>query len=216
MKVSIIITSYNYGEFLERSIRSCLTQNWESKNFEVICIDDRSEDRSIDIMKKYSLRHENFRYHVNAENVGVAGSANAGIRLAEGRYFVRVDADDYVSRDFARLMCMALEDNSNDYLGVTCDYYLVTDTEEKIKRVQHQIEPISCAMMYRMDRFVNVHNVYDPSFRHREEEALRKQMGVDYKLLHLPLALYRYRMHDRNKTKNLEEMSKAELNLRYV
>lgn len=197
-------------------MRSCLSQNLEAKEYEVICIDDGSTDRSIEILEKYAERHKNFRFKVNESNLGVAGSANEGVRLSEGRYFVRVDADDYVTPDFAGLLSRTLEDNSNEYIGATCDYYVVNDNEEKLRRVHHEVEPISCAMMYRTDRFADASGVYDPKFRHREEEALRRKLGSDYKLLHLPLALYRYRMHDTNKTKNLPEMAKAKEALKNV
>ena len=47
MKVSIIVTNYNYGRFIPRCLRSCLSQNFENKDYEILVIDDNSSDNSI-------------------------------------------------------------------------------------------------------------------------------------------------------------------------
>ena len=61
MLVSIIITNYNYGNYLHRCIRSCLNQSMPINNFEVIVVDDSSKDNSNDIIEEYKSL-PNFRY----------------------------------------------------------------------------------------------------------------------------------------------------------
>ena len=102
MKISIIITNFNYGKYIERCIRSCMNQNYSSglknlnKDFEIIVVDDCSTDDS----KKKITRYEkfiNFNSIFNKKNIGVAASANKAILKSKGKYFIRVDADDYIS-----------------------------------------------------------------------------------------------------------------------
>ena len=57
--------------------------------------------------------------------------------------------------------------------------------------------------MYRKDLFVKLGS-YNPEMRHKEERELRKRLGSDYKIDHLRMPFYRYRMHDSNKTKSKE------------
>ena len=59
---------------------------------------------------------------------------------------------------------------------------------------------ISCGIMYRREDLFSWGG-YNESYRHREEEELRKRIGVDYRIMYTPENLYNYRMHDHNKTK---------------
>ena len=55
MLVSIIITNYNYGNYLHRCIRSCLNQSLPNSEFEVIVVDDSSKDNSDNIVEEYKV-----------------------------------------------------------------------------------------------------------------------------------------------------------------
>ena len=61
MLVSIIITNYNYGNYLHRCIRSCLNQTLPVNEFEVILVDDFSKDNSHNVVEEYRSL-PNFRY----------------------------------------------------------------------------------------------------------------------------------------------------------
>jgi glycosyltransferase involved in cell wall biosynthesis len=203
MKVSIIVTAYNYGRYLERCLRSCLSQNYPQDSYEVIAVDDNSNDNTAEILKKFD-HYSNYRFIINEKNVGVAEAANIGIRASLGQYFVRVDADDYVNEDLILFLTRYLMEN-HDAFCVSCDYVLVDDFENKIERKYAETNPISCGIMYRKD-LVARFGLYNSGFRHREEEELRARLAEDYQIHHLRIPLYRYRMHNTNKTKNLNEM----------
>ena len=97
MKVSIIITNYNYSKYLARCLRSCMSQVMDIKDFEIIVVDDASTDNSINILNAF---RRNVKIIKNKKNIGVAKSVNKAVKIAKGEYFVRVDADDYVSSYF--------------------------------------------------------------------------------------------------------------------
>lgn len=204
MKASIIVTSHNYGDYIERCIRSCLSQDFPGGEYEVILVDDASEDRTPEIVEKFKS-FQNVRVIGNQVNVGVAEAANIGIRSALGQYVVRVDADDYVNANFLLFLTTYLAEN-HDAFGVACDYYLVDESGEKQERKYAETEPISCGIMYRKDILTRL-GLYDPSFRHLEEAELRQRLGERYQIHHLRIPLYRYRMHGTNKTKRTEEMA---------
>ena len=203
MLVSIIITNYNYSKFISRCLRSCFNQTLDKKLYEVIFVDDKSSDNSLKIAQVFKSE-KNFRLIANEKNLGVAGSANKGILESKGRYFVRVDSDDYVSTKFLDYLSTYLI-NNEDALGVSCDYVLINNYGKKISREKYQIKPVSCGVMYNKDKLIS-YGLYNEDFRHREEEELRARLGSLYEIHHLNIPLYRYRKHGNNKTTQLDNM----------
>ena len=195
--VSIIITNYNYGKYVSRCIRSCLSQNMT--NAEVIVVDDVSTDNSIEVLKPFEGQ---IRLIKNQHNMGVAAAANEALKVSRGQFVIRVDADDFVSADMAYFMKTFLETN-HDAFCVSCDYVLVDDYENVIERKYAEKDNISCGIMYRRDLLLQMGG-YNSNMRHREEEELRKRLGEYYKIHHLRIPFYRYRMHNTNKTKEPE------------
>ncbi len=195
--VSIIITNYNYGKFISRSLRSCLNQS--NVLYEVIVVDDCSTDDSLERIRPFS---DQIRFFKTDTNSGVAAAANLGIQNARGQFFFRVDADDYINKDMAYIMKKYLESN-HDAFCVSSDYLLVDNYENTLERKYSEKENISCGIMYRRDLFLDLGG-YNPKMRHKEEEELKKRLGEEYKIHHLRIPFYRYRMHDSNKTKQPE------------
>lgn len=198
MIASIIITNYNYGKYLGRCIRSCLNQII-SEPYEVILVDDYSTDNSIQVAQEFK-NFKNFKVIRNKKNLGVAASANLGFKKSKGKYVVRIDADDYVSRDFLFFLTYYLKLNPNKF-GVASDYTLIDDNEKIIKREFAKKKPIACAILYNKEKLKKF-GFYNNNFRHREEEELRARVGENYKIGFLNIPLYRYRMHVSNKTKS--------------
>lgn len=198
--VSIIITNYNYGRFLDRCIRSCLNQ--KEVSHEVIVVDDCSTDNSIDIVSPFL---DSIKFIKTKENSGVSFSSNLGIQNAKGRFFFRVDADDYISEYTSLFLSKYLQTNKKAFC-VSCDYFLVDNYENKIERKFSKFDNISCGVMYRKDLFLEAGG-YNEKMRHCEEEELRKRIGKKYEIHHLDIPFYRYRMHDSNKTKSKEYKS---------
>jgi glycosyltransferase involved in cell wall biosynthesis len=195
--VSVIVTNYNYEKYISRAVRSCLNQS--HVNHEVIVVDDCSTDNSVETLKPF---REHIKIISTDTNGGVAVAANTGVRHSRGQFFIRVDADDYVNKDMCYMMKTYLEAN-HDAFCVSCDYLMVDDFENTLERRYAEKENISCGIMYRKDPFVQTGG-YNGKMRHREEEELRKRLGQEYKIHHLRIPFYRYRMHNANKTKEPE------------
>ena len=127
---SIIITNHNYGKYIGKCIRSCINQSYDSTKYEIIIIDDNSKDNSINLVKEYKKSFQNLILIKNKKNIGVSKSANRGLNIAKGKYVVRVDADDYINREFLKILTLFLEENQ-EYFSASCDYYLVDKNEKK-------------------------------------------------------------------------------------
>ena len=92
IKVSVIVPIYNAYDYLGTALDSILVQTL--KDIEVICIDDGSTDRSLDIIKKYHEADSRVRV-VTENNAGVSTARNKGIARARGEYIIFLDADDF-------------------------------------------------------------------------------------------------------------------------
>ena len=201
--VSLIITTYNYAQYVERAIRSALDQSLPVNQFEIIVVNDSSTDGTATILENYA---NDVRVFNLQENLGLAGARNFGIKKAKGQFIIFLDADDYLHKETLRAQKLFLEENNN-LDAVSVDYYLVDERGKHIEHVNANEKPIACGIMFRKDFLFNI-GLYDEGFRAREEEDLRIRWNEKYNIYNIILPLYRYRMHDSNLTKNSTEMNK--------
>lgn len=110
MKVSIIIPIYNAEKYLTRCIESIIKQKNEA--FEVILVDDGSQDRSIDICMKYQDKFKDIDV-IQRENGGEGVARNSGMEVASGEWITFVDADDTVENNFCMDILDALDEQSD-------------------------------------------------------------------------------------------------------
>ncbi len=90
--VSVIIPVYNAEAVLERSIGSVLAQEFE--NWELVAVDDASQDRSFEILQEFAARDPRIHVWAMEENSGAGAARNLAMHHARGRYFAFLDADD--------------------------------------------------------------------------------------------------------------------------
>lgn len=99
--ISVIVPVYNVEKYLEKSIRSLMTQSYA--NIEIILVDDGSPDTSGTICD--TLAHEDKRVKViHKANGGVSSARNAGIEASAGDYICFIDGDDYVTDNYIQDM----------------------------------------------------------------------------------------------------------------
>lgn len=90
---SVIIPVYNTCEYIERCIKSVLSQTYS--NFELVLIDDGSTDNSGEICQRYALLDDRITF-IQKENGGHTSARNAGLKVAKGEYVTFVDSDDWI------------------------------------------------------------------------------------------------------------------------
>ena len=87
--VSVIITNYNYANFVGDAINSVINQSYP--NIEIIVVDDGSQDDSIEVISEFKNRIR----LIKKENGGVSSARNLGMDYAQGELLAFLDADDY-------------------------------------------------------------------------------------------------------------------------
>ena len=107
--ITVYITNYNYGNFLKKSINSVINQNY--KNFKLIIIDDASTDNSVEIIKSFKFV-KGVKFIFNKKRLGHVKSSNKAIKLAKGKYILRLDADDYLKNDALAKLVKIIRKNS--------------------------------------------------------------------------------------------------------
>lgn len=113
-KLSFIILSYNYANFVGKTLSSILEQTVQ--DFEVIVVDDASTDGSPEVIRAF--QDSRIRLFVNEQNKGGTWSYNRAVSLAAGEYLVNLDSDDWIAPDKSELQLQAFAaDPSLDIVG---------------------------------------------------------------------------------------------------
>ena len=192
--ISVVVPVFNAEKYIARCIRSIKAQNIPKKNYEIIVIDDGSTDNSgKEIAKQKS---SNIKIIKNKKNLG--------IKAAVGMYVVRVDADDWVHKNFLDILANFLFINKK-LDAVACDYWVSNKNEINLKVQNCEKKPIGCGIMFRMQNLLEI-GLYNENFKFAEEEALRKEFLKKYSITRIPLSLYHYRHHEKNRSKNKKKV----------
>lgn len=206
--ISVLVPVHNEEKYIGRCIRSILHQSLPKEDYEVIVINDASDDRTLYAL---SLFGDDVKIIQNQEKVGLPGSLNRGVKAARGQFIVRLDGDDYVSNEYLNMLSLFLKMNS-EMDAVACDYLLVDDNENVIGRKSCMEEPVGCGIMFRVDQLLDV-GLYDDKFLMHEDRDLRIRFLKKYQIHRVPLPLYRYRRHQENMTNDVQSMKRFEENL---
>lgn len=105
---SIIIPCYNASKTISRCLKSIESNNYS--NCEIILINDKSSDNTIDAIENYVLSSDmKIKVLDNNENLGAGASRNVGIENASKEFMVFIDADDTISSDFFNTIASAFD-----------------------------------------------------------------------------------------------------------
>ena len=115
--ISIIIPVYNVSQYLNRCLKSVLTQSY--RDLEILIIDDGSTDDSGDICNHYAAEDNRIKV-IHSENCGVSAARNIGLSMAHGEYIAFIDGDDWINQYYFELLHNALE-NTNCEIAM-CHY----------------------------------------------------------------------------------------------
>jgi len=210
-EISVIVSVYNHSKWINRCLRSLFNQiNISKKEYEIIVVDDCSTDDSFKILKKLKEKTDIVLLK-NKKNKGLPFSLNRAIKESDGRYIVRVDSDDYVTRNFLFFMRYFLSKNPQ-YHAVSVDYLLVDKNENILERKFASQQEIACGIMYRRECIYEI-GLFNNNFKMREGHELNKRFRKKFKIANLELPLYKYRRYEENRTKDSKKLIKYDIKL---
>lgn len=128
-QVTIITTSYNYGEYISQTIESVLAQTFS--DWELIIVDDASSDNSVEIIKKY-CDDTRIKLICHDKNKGLKESIKTALHYAKGDWIAFVESDDSI-------MPNALEKRLQTKADIVFNSVNLIGDEEWIKEVQKQV-----------------------------------------------------------------------------
>lgn len=139
-KITVVTPSYNQAEFLERTIKSVIDQNYP--NLEYIIIDGGSTDGSVDVIQKYESY---LTYWVSEPDNGQSHAINKGLKLATGDWVAWQNSDDtYYAGAFIAVADAALKHPNVDL--IIGDMNLI-DQDDNLIRDLHFVTPSYNAMV---------------------------------------------------------------------
>ena len=185
-----------------RAISSCLSQSLSGIDVEVVVVDDASTDKSVEVIQNFS---SNIVLLELKNNYGVAKASNEGIKKSKGRYIIRVDSDDFLSKFACQIMYLFLE-SDQEYGFVYCDHIRidVNGKREEYVRLDNKEMLLlhGAGIMFRKEALYEI-GLYDEELRNAEDyDLLTRLINRNIKGYRLPLPLYRYHIHDNNITKD--------------
>lgn len=130
-KITIVMPNYNKSEYIDRAVKSVLTQTYE--NIELIIVDDASTDNSRAYLQRYVNNGDNIKVIFLAQNHGVSYARNIGIMAAKGEYISFLDSDDiYYDKDKIKNEYRLIEEKGNDIIAYSKTIFLDSKCEHML------------------------------------------------------------------------------------
>lgn len=204
--VTVYITNYNYGRYVEQAVESVLSQTFQ--DFELFIIDDGSSDDSLYVIEKYRS-HPKVKI-ILQKNKGLNATNNVAMNHALGKYLIRLDADDFFDKGALGIMSSILE--SDDELGLVFpDYHYVDKEGNRIGSHRRLLfddevtlydQPAHGACTMIRLNYLRALNGYDESFTCQDGYELWVKFVTFHKVTNVNRPLFYYRQHDESLSTN--------------
>lgn len=216
--LSIIVPVYNVERFLKRGIDSLI--HFETNDFEIILVDDGSEDNSGLICDEYANDYKNI-HAIHQKNRGVSSARNIGLKNAKGKYIAFFDPDDYISETFYSRMLQEMQLKNLDiifsgYVLENNEGEAIPVNEEKIKHISDCKEPkclfveadlssmsmgVVWRSLFRKDIILKNHIFFDEELTLNEDQIFLLDYLNNCSLMdYLKLNAYHYCLHEESAT----------------
>lgn len=215
--VSVLMPIYNVGPYLREAIDSILEQSF--KDFELIALDDCSQDESESILDTYSDPRI-VRYR-GEKNVGLANILNVGLKMARGKYIARMDSDDISLPQRLQIQVKYLDKHEDIDLvstgmqrfGASNDIISHRTNFEDIKFNALFYAPVlHASSMWRKSAFTENNLYYRQEMVPSEDYDLwTRALAHGVILSNIPDILYLYRTHQGQATSNIKKESKDQI-----
>lgn len=207
-KISVIMPVYNTDEeYLREAIESILNQSFY--DFEFIIINDGSKNNAEEVILSY--KDERIKYVINEQNLGLIKTLNKGLKLAQGEYIARMDADDISLPE--RLLKQADFLDKNPEVGVLGTWFECFPRKRIMKSNIDNKEIVECLLamhndlghptvMIKNSLVKNIDLQYDENAIYVEDYALWLSLINKTKFANIPEILLMYRINKGGVCKN--------------
>jgi len=150
--VSVICLCFNQEKFIEASVQSILNQTYDA--FEIIIVDDASNDQSPDIIRKLVEQNSQIQSIFLPENLGNCKAFNKGLKLAKGEYIIDLAGDDILYEERLEHQIMQFYELEEDYGVVFSDAQYLDQQGKSLRRhfsgpgPRVKIEPVPSGDIY--------------------------------------------------------------------
>lgn len=197
--VTVVVAAYNGEKFLREALASVFAQDFDS--FEVVFVDDGSDDRTAEIARSFPLRY------VYQSNQGLPAARNAGLRLARGQLIALLDDDDLLPPTKLSVQARYLLEHPEIGCVLGRQEWIVEDGVEPPNLARDPIfgEPGGIQLVTAMIRRWILEELggFDPSYRYAEDRDLFVRLREHHvEIRVLPDVVLHKRLHGSNMTLN--------------
>lgn len=209
-KVSVVITCYNLGRYLDEAITSVLDQSYA--DYEIVVVDDGSTDTGtramFDDFQRPSVRL------IRTSNEGVAAARNRGISEGTGEFILALDADDRIGPTYLEKAVAVLERQAN--VGIVyCEAELFGERQGKWDLPEYSLphmlldNQIFSAALFRREDWLTVSG-YDDTMRVGWEDwdFWLRILALERRVVSLPEVLFFYRIRHGSRERSLGYVAK--------
>ena len=204
--VTVIVPVFNAELHIRKCLESLLHQT--DNSFDVICIDDCSQDDSCSLLKAYvPLFQGRMRVFSNEKNLGGGASRMLAVNMAETQYVTFLDSDDYVSDDYIQMFCEETSSSPDIIVaGYTKDYGAKMELHGPVAMPWCLTTySISCAKMYKRE-FLCRNRVGFSSIRCGEDILFGLELfSLRPKVKVIDYCGYYYTFNDKSTTNTMRE-----------
>ena len=139
VKVSVLIPAYNVELYIRECLDSVLSQTLQ--DFEIICVDDCSEDKTPDLIREYMNRDNRIKLFIHDKNKGQASGRNDALQHASGEYVYMLDADDKIVPEALEELYRICSRDKLDIIGFETENFAEEErfsSNAKIKTIEYQ------------------------------------------------------------------------------
>lgn len=207
-KISIIVPAFNAEKYLARCLDSLLEQDMPLDDYEIIVVNDGSTDKTANVLDTYSRKFATNIRSFFTENRGVSEARNLGLLQSVGKYFVFVDADDWIKSNTLTLLYNKMEIECLDLLVTDYRYWnadgeipkelkYLSKCEQGLEPcagyvfMQKCLPPVVWGIVYR-SAYWKEFNFRFLSIRHEDEELVPRVFYLAKRVGFLPLEYYNY------------------------
>ncbi len=211
---SIIVASYNNGEYLAECLESLINQTY--KNIEIVVVDDCSKDNSVEIIKQYQQKDNRIKLFVNEKNKGVGYTKKRGVENSNGEICGTIGADDTLDLQTFEIMINAHIENPKASLIYSTHY--ICNQKLEIIKINNAVKSIpkgetyltykdatsstiSSFRTFKRKNYLNTSG-FDSYFKKAVDKDIIFKLEEVGETIFIDKPLYFYRHHTRNISMN--------------